>query len=100
MDMFNSFEGDNLSKSQAAQLCGMPYIFMVCCAYGAQLCNRGGRYHQEVTMNDEGLMVSTYVVVCLIDHDLGSYATPARWLHVQLASRLRRTSVRSYMSSA
>ena len=63
MDLFNSFTGESLAPLEAERLCLQPYTFMVCCAFGAQSCTRGGRYHLEVTLNDEAVMVAQYVYV-------------------------------------
>ena len=58
MDLHADFKDDPYTNHQVSQLCATPYVFMVVCAHGALLSHRGGKYHQEVTMNDEAMMVS------------------------------------------
>ena len=43
-------------------LCSSPFIFMICCAQGAKLMKVGGRYHEQVTPNDECRLVATMLM--------------------------------------
>ena len=38
------------------------YVFLVCCAYGTNMCQRYGNYDYEVTTSDEAFLVATYVL--------------------------------------
>ena len=37
------------------------YVFLTCCAYGTNMCQRYGNFDHEVTANDEAFLVATYV---------------------------------------
>ena len=60
MELLDAIDGDEFSPEEIDELCATPYFFLVCCAYGAEMCSRGGKYHLEVTKNDETMLVATY----------------------------------------